>query len=169
MFNPYVLIGVLVTWLASLGAVYVKATNDQHARDIAASAKVLEQKLAAAETDWATNYQAALELEQEKQANERKRLSHSHAVAVAVAADPKARDCGLSADSLGVLIGSIRAANGAQDAAPGGGNGGVQPGDGTAGRNPGGSVVRAGQHGVDALGVPPGVQGTAGLGQSNVE
>lgn len=163
--NPWILLGSLLLWLASLTGVYFKATHDQQARDEATAALKLQQKLQSAENDWAVNYQAALELEQEKQANERKHQTHSRAVATAVAADPHAKDCSLAPDSLGVLISSVRAANGSEAAASGVSDGGLQPGDGAPGRDSAGAGLRPGQHGVDALYVPPGVQGTAQLGQ----
>jgi hypothetical protein len=165
MASPYIVIVALVLWAASIAGVYEKATHDQEARDTAAATKALDEKLKSAEADWATNYQAALELEQEKQANELKHLSHSRAVAVAVAKDPHATDCALNADSLGVLVSSVRAANGSEGAAAGSGNGGLQPGNGTAGRNASGLVVRPGQHGLDAIDVSAGVQGTSSVGQ----
>lgn len=162
--NPYLILGAVVLWLASLTGVYVKATEWQRNADTAAAAKDLKQKLDQAEQDWQTNYAAALEVEQEKQANERKHQTHSRAVAVAVASDPKAAGCGLSPDSLSVLIDSIRSANGAQDAAASVGDGGLQPGSGTTGPVAGSSGVGAGQHGVDAIRVPTGAQGTARVG-----
>jgi hypothetical protein len=164
MANPWLLLGAGVLWLASLVGAYLKGEAIQKTGDEAATALVLKDAVKQANEDAAINYQAALEVEQEKQANDRKHQSHSHSVATAVAADPKARDCGLSSDSLGVLISSIRASNGAEATPASGVDGGLQPGSGTAGPVTRSGGVGAGQHGLDPIDVQIGPQGTARVG-----
>jgi hypothetical protein len=161
--NPWLLLGIGVLWIASLGGVYVKATDIQKNQDTAAAAKVLDAKLKEAEDNWATNYQAQLELEQEKQRNERVRQRHTSQVATALAVDAGARNCTLAAASIGVLRSSIDASNGAQDAAASGGNDGLQPGDSANGRKPVRAGDGAGTNGVDSIGVPTEPQRAAGL------
>lgn len=164
MLNPWFLLGALAVWLGSLVGAYVKGTQEQQVRDTAQAKVQLDAALKTAEDNWATNYQAQLEIEQEKQRNERVRQRKSSQVAKALAADSGARSCGLADAAIGVLRSSIAASNGAEDSPASGGHDGLQPGDPAGGRNP----VRTGDgpraNGVDPLGVPAGSQRASGLG-----
>lgn len=161
--SPWLLLGAGVLWIASLVGMYAKATDIQKNEDTAAAAKVLDAKLTEAEENWATNYQAQLELEQEKQRNERVRQRHSSQVSTALAVDVGARNCTLAAASIGVLRSSIDASNGAPDAPASGSNDGLQPGNSANGRNPVRAGDSAGTNGVDSIGVPTEPQRAAGL------
>lgn len=163
--NPWLILGAVILWLASVTGAFIKGESFQQTKDTAAAKTQLDSALKDAKANWDASYQAQLQIEKRKQKNEVVHQKHSRSVAVALSADPHARDCKLAIPSFGVLRDSIRASNGTTDAAASGSDVAVPASDGAAGREPGGGGVRTGQHGVDAIDVQIGPSGAGRLGE----
>lgn len=157
MLNPWVIIGVLVLWGASLAGTAFEATKIERDKITADQVQVVNKAVADAKADAVIDYSAQQELALEAQKHDLLKTQKHAGVAKAIKADPTSVSCRMSDSTFSVLNDSLTAADAPASAASA--VDGAVPSVNTSGRSElGGSVVRAGQHGVDPLDVQTGSQ-----------
>jgi hypothetical protein len=118
MLNPYVIIGVLVLWAASLVGAYEKGGKDVHNADLAVTSKIQTQAITASNEANLNDFNDEIQNEYKKQQHDRSHQTHTRAVAAALASDSAASQCKLDPVAYGVLSDSIVASNADAASAP---------------------------------------------------
>lgn len=157
MINPWVILGVIAVWLASIAGTYYEAAKITENRITAAQMKATDKAVADAKADAEVDYGVQQQLALEAQKHDLLKTQKHAGVVKATQADPASVSCRMSDATFSVLNDSLTAADAASPAASA--VDGAVPGVNPSGRPKlGGGDVRAGQHGVDPLDVQAGSQ-----------
>lgn len=160
MLNPWEILILTALFLASVTTSFVKGENYQETKTEAAQKVAVDKAVDDAKAEAAIDYGVAQQLALEQQKRDLLHATNSHKLAVAITADKSAADCKLAASTFSVLSGSLDSANGVTPSTPSASDNAVPSGDQAGRLIAGGSVVRAGQHGLDPLDVQSAAQAT---------
>jgi hypothetical protein len=165
MFNPYVILTVLVLWGASLTGAYVEGGKNAHNADLAKTAQVQSGEITKSNADNLNNFNDEMQDEYRNQKRQASRQTHTRAVAVALAASSAGGDCKLSTPAYGVLRDSITASNADAASTAAVVDAPVRSGNGTIGSIVGYRLPGAKHNVVGSLHMPDEPSQSGGLGQ----
>ena len=119
MMNPYVLLGLLVFWLASVSGAYLKGHSAAHDQARAQYATDLEKAIAKHEEDAAIDMQAAREAGQAEAKARVKTVTVTNTVERILYEKPSPANCRVTDDTFKLLAAAVQIANGADPDATG--------------------------------------------------
>lgn len=117
--NPYLLLGIGVAWLASVGAAYYKGSEAAENRARAEHATQLERTIAEHNETAAIDMAAALEAGKREAKVRTKVVTLTNEVERIIHAKPAPPDCRVQSDTLKLLVLAAEVANGTDTPASG--------------------------------------------------